>query len=162
MPLLNREQLLTLVSNLKIDGKHSCWIFRRKPNWHGYGQVGNKNGGTQVAHRAFYEYLKGKLKKNILLHHICENKMCVNPFHLKPLTQREHGILHRPKVCKRGHPLTKDNVYKNWKQRYCKMCHRFRYEKYRLKQRKEKILLGGGMLNRVVYKLESNNDGAEV
>lgn len=162
MALLNKEQLLTLVSNLKIDGKHSCWIFRRKPNWHGYGQVSNRTGGTQVAHRAFYEYLKGKLKRNVFLHHICENKMCVNPFHLKPLTQREHGILHRPKFCKRGHAMTGNNVRKNWKQRYCKQCHRLRYETYRLKKRREKILLSGGVLNRVVFNKEVSDGGDEL
>lgn len=163
--MLNKKQFLTLISNLKINGKHSCWIFRRRPDWHGYGQVNNRTGGSQVAHRAFYEFIYGRLNKNIVLHHICETKMCVNPFHLKPLTHIEHGKKHRPKVCKKGHPMTGDNVRKNWKQRYCNMCHRLRYERYRLKLRTQKLLLSGGDVAvgmGGLFNKESKHDGDEL
>lgn len=136
--MLNKNQLRILISNLRIKSRHSCWLFDRKPTPHGYGQIGARKG-TVRAHRALYEFFYGRLNSKKLLHHICENKMCANPSHLKPMTQREHGLHHRPKFCKNGHPMKGENVMSNWKQRYCRECHIIRRKKYRLKLQQKKL-----------------------
>jgi hypothetical protein len=75
-----------------IDPDTGCW------NWDG-GVLRGRGllfvGGRQVyAYRHVYEQTHGPLAEDIRLHHRCENKLCVNPAHLEPMTQSEHLKLH--------------------------------------------------------------------
>lgn len=92
--------------------------------------LGNYKSG--YIHRLIYEEKYGELPKGYHLHHLCDNKLCVNPEHLIPLTAKEHFRLHSiPKaakyyqsltVCGKGHELSSTNSGK----RICKTC---RYER---------------------------------
>lgn len=77
-----RDKLLS-----RIDQTESCWEWTGKRyiygQWHG-----------QPAHRAVYEEFVGPIGDGLHLHHICENKICVNPDHLEPLTPEEHKARH--------------------------------------------------------------------
>lgn len=42
-------------------------------------------------HRLLWEETHGPLADGIDLHHVCENKLCVNLGHLVPLTHGEHA-----------------------------------------------------------------------
>lgn len=46
------------------------------------------------AHVVVYELLVGRVPPGWHLHHKCEQKGCVNPKHLTPLTPSEHARLH--------------------------------------------------------------------
>lgn len=78
-----------------------CWIFR-VGNEYGAAYIGN--GEQAIAHRLFYEHHIGAIPDGLVLDHLCRVKMCVNPEHLEPVTQRENCIrglpykksLHRP------------------------------------------------------------------
>lgn len=67
-----------------------CWL------WHGnilnreYGSF-KVNGEFNLAHRYSYEYFIGKIKKGLVIDHLCQNKPCVNPYHLEMVTQRENN-----------------------------------------------------------------------
>ena len=61
-----------------------CWIWLGRISSCGYGP-----------HRQEYEKARGPLSKAYHLHHECEQRACVNPDHLTPLTPAAHGALHR-------------------------------------------------------------------
>lgn len=114
-------------------GPDGCW------NWTGsragsrggffYGRI-NLQGRTSVyAHRWSYEYHRGEIPDGLEIDHLCHNKLCVNPWHLEPVT----GAVNRARiakalsdVCKYGHPYTPENTY--WRPgrygRMCKTCRR--------------------------------------
>jgi hypothetical protein len=106
------------------DGPDGCWL------WTG-GRAGSTSvygiftSGTRAsdpktyAHRYSYEMFVGLIPNDLVIDHLCRNKLCVNPDHLEAVTQQENlarrpwAIVHRPqpnirlKVCRSGrHDLT--------------------------------------------------------
>lgn len=71
-----------------------CWVWQRKVTSKGYGIVGDGAGGEIHAHRSVWLRERGPLEPGQHLHHECENRRCVNPDHLVPLTHAEHMALH--------------------------------------------------------------------
>ena len=105
-----------------------CIRCKNKPAVRGYGrrQVGGK---LVYEHRLAYQ--KANPAENItgkIIHHICDNRWCINPKHLRSVTQKEHsaahglaGIakIHSEKTHgKCGHLFDKFNG----RQRYCSVC----------------------------------------
>lgn len=89
------------------------------------------------AHRFAYELLVGPIPDGLVIDHLCNNTLCVNPAHLRPTTSAEN--VRRGSIkpfCKRGHPRTPENLY--WIDGYgrCKICCRadVRRRKERLKR----------------------------
>lgn len=76
-----------------------------------------------------YESLIGPWPGRMEPHHTCENRWCVNPWHIEPLTKTEHARLHggsaeRAKThCPKGHPYNGSNlmVERNGNRR-CRTC----------------------------------------
>lgn len=60
-----------------------------------------------------WEEAFGPLPKGMQIHHLCENRLCVNVDHLVALTPQQHNALHaqskQRSVCSKGHPLTGKN-----------------------------------------------------
>lgn len=74
----------------KIAKTESCW------NWigslrskKGYGCF-TVNSKTVAAHRYSYQLYVGDIPKGMQLDHTCNNRCCVNPEHLEPVTNREN------------------------------------------------------------------------
>lgn len=108
-----------------------CWEWTGAVTWSGYGQI--KSGAKIVyAHRHMYELLVGPIPDGLQIDHLCRNRVCVNPSHLEPVTNRENTIRgegptaknSRKTHCKRGHELSGSNVYTKLSQpgRECKAC----------------------------------------
>lgn len=55
----------------------------------GYGWI-RLNGTSGPAHRAAYEQAHGPVPPNIRIDHICRNKACVNPAHLRKATPAQN------------------------------------------------------------------------
>jgi hypothetical protein len=84
---------------LYVTKTSACWLWTGALTRRGYGHfafVDPKQGRRRQigAHRFSYELIHGPLPKDILVHHKCENKLCVNPDHLEALTALEHRRTH--------------------------------------------------------------------
>ena len=72
-----------------IAGNDECWECKAPKGPLGYAQIGNKKGSTYV-HRIAYELMVGPVPAGKELDHICRNRGCVNPSHLRLCTRSEN------------------------------------------------------------------------
>jgi hypothetical protein len=93
------------------------------------------------AHRASYETFRGEISAGMTIDHLCRVRRCINPAHLEVVTAYENVMRgegptarqRRQTHCKRGHPLTEDNLIGfpgTRTKRDCKLCHRERNRRY--------------------------------
>lgn len=124
------ERIFRLISFNKSTG---CWDWTGNKNKTGYGRV-RYLGDKVLIHRLMFSWITGKglskiiSRDNLILDHICNNKSCCNPTHLR-LTTHKVNMLRgngpsareaRQTHCKNGHLLpTKKNKYGR---RICKIC----------------------------------------
>lgn len=66
-----------------------CWLWLRGENEHGYGYF-RIDGKTVKAHRVSYVHWKGEIPSGMDVDHVCHNKPCVNPDHLRTATRAEN------------------------------------------------------------------------
>lgn len=68
-----------------------CWLWLRTihPKTR-YGMVTDGPRGSGSAHKAFYRHLVGEVPDGMVLDHLCRVRHCVNPAHLRVVTQREN------------------------------------------------------------------------
>lgn len=119
-----------------ITGKDGdCW------NWSGYTEKGRysrfdikmQNGKFCwfYAHRLSFFIFNGKIDNSLVIDHICKNRGCANPDHLRQVTN-EYNVIensvgplakHSKKThCPLGHEYTGSNLGKSKRGRYCKSC----------------------------------------
>lgn len=141
-----KRRLLEIVIEKNDNG---CWIVG-PPYTKGYrgfaiSGIGPTGRLGTFAHRASYMAFKGRIPEGLQVDHKCRNTHCINPDHLRPLTQRDNvlagvGVASenaKKKFCKRGHPLSGDNLRivktKNSSgfARNCKACAKMHDERYR-------------------------------
>jgi hypothetical protein len=66
-----------------------CWTWLLRKSKHGYGNVRVK-GKDLLAHRWYYEQARGPIPEGLQLDHLCQNRDCVNPDHMEPVTPLEN------------------------------------------------------------------------
>lgn len=128
-------RVLRIFSKINFDGPGGCWEWTGTLKTKGYGGIRIFEGGGRevLAHRHIWHLLRGSLPTHIHLHHKCENKRCVNPDHLQPLTPREHFAITPQNIasagtwvggkCRSEHPLTEENLYVSPSgHRRCRTC----------------------------------------
>ncbi len=134
----------------QVVDKGFCWEWQGHTDTAGYGSMDTPAlrrvvGNLYSAHKIAYVLLIGPVPEGLTLDHLCRNIVCCNPSHLEPVTNvvnvmRGNGwgaINARKTECKRGHPLSGDNIYLATKKnksgstyvnRNCRACQRVRYE----------------------------------
>lgn len=130
------------------EGKNGCIEWTGTKDDRGYGTISatpRKNLKKNIkAYRLSYRLFNGKLQRGLVIDHICRNKSCVNPKHLRQVSYRDNIINSdscfatnaRKTICKRGHSLMdKDNLLKSKNNtRHCKKCfYEYHLPKYRKK-----------------------------
>ena len=119
-----------------------CHIWIANTSTKGYGRAWW--GGRDVqAHRVAYEMARGQIPQGLVIDHICRNRLCVNPAHLRAVTTRQNVLensvgvsaVHAKKThCIRGHEFTPDNTRPH-RGRSCRACDR----QWRLMARARKL-----------------------
>ena len=91
----------------KIDpegGLNACWPFLGQVTLNGYAHIRQGQRKTIKAHRWIYEHFHEVSLGDLVVMHLCDNRACCNPTHLKAATQKEN---------------MKDMVLKNRKKKIC-------------------------------------------
>jgi hypothetical protein len=86
-------EFVEFMRQVKTNGAEGCWIWTGRRHRHKYGQF-NQDGETCWAHRLMYRHFVGPIPKGLVVDHICENKDCVNPRHLKAVTLSQNNLLY--------------------------------------------------------------------
>lgn len=73
----------------KVDKSGECWEWTAA-RARGYGRF-----DTNLAHRISYELTYGAIPDGAQLDHVCHNRGCVRPEHLRPATNKENAENHR-------------------------------------------------------------------
>ena len=124
-----------------------CLLWQAQTDKDGYG-VFHLRRRNRRAHRVAYYHAFGPIPAGMVVHHVCRNRSCVNPQHLKCVTPRENTLSNSVSLpainaqkthCPAGHEF--DRVYSG--QRYCSVCDREKKKRLRLKWKAEGELLVG-------------------
>jgi len=93
IPLL--EKILT---KIRIDEDTKCWVWCGQITKVGYARQKVSKRKKLPVHRFMYNFFFDDLSRKQIVHHICENRICVNPIHLQAMTQSGHGKLLNQKL----------------------------------------------------------------
>lgn len=95
-----------------------CMTFPNKPTKEGYVRFSRKYKMV-YAHRWFYEQWHGEIPADKEIDHICRNRACINPLHLRAVDHKTNmrnsklSIINNG-VCQRGHIIaTIEDVYEH-------------------------------------------------
>ena len=107
---MSRPDLITrFMRKVHIDTVTGCWDWVGSLN-KGHGRFWFV-GSSTYAHRVSYEIFIGPIKEEVV-HHVCRNRGCVNPFHLEQRSNKwnllegngYYAVNARKTHCPEGHP----------------------------------------------------------
>lgn len=126
---MERTALARFEAQYHPEPNSGCWL------WRGYLRRGYATfwfqGKNVPAHRFAYEMYRGPIPEHLNLDHACNTESCVNPSHVRPMTQRENVLRGRglsannarKTHCPEGHALRGDNlVFTRDGARHCRIC----------------------------------------
>jgi len=126
-------------SKIEFIPFHECWEWTGGITNHGYGFMANWPKGNVYAHRYSLSLIED-LKENKVIDHICQNRSCVNPKHLRQVdigtnileNSKSIAALNKAKThCLRGHEFTEDNTYIcSKRKRNCRACRKTTYAEF--------------------------------
>ena len=119
---------------------NGCLLWLGTLNGKGYGLFSIHRFGTVRASRIAWLLVHGPIPPGLVIDHLCRNRRCVNPGHLRVVSNRENvlcgngsaAVRHRQTECLRGHELSGANVYVGPDgTRECRICKRQRLRAWR-------------------------------
>lgn len=118
-------------------GESPCWNWLGHVMPNGYGQF--RWPGGSLAHRYAYTLWIGPIPDGMVIDHLCRNRKCVNPSHLRAISQGDNiraGVRKTQQTeCRNGHPLTGDNLKPTASgRRQCRACQVEANRRYRLRR----------------------------
>lgn len=114
---LDEDELRKFLQHVNIiDDLFSCWTWQGGIFSTGYGRFRQKRR-EELAHRISYFHFKGDIPVGTELHHICQNKLCIRPEHLRPMTSSEHIRL---RTLKHGRYAGESAKYQQYKRKRSK------------------------------------------
>lgn len=126
----------------KIAG--GCWNWKAGRSSGGYGRFAPSHNKTVYAHRASLLLADISIPDGMVVDHVCRNRGCVNPEHLRVVTPRVNSLENSEAVtasnavkthCDQGHELSEYNLYPHSKgYRICLTCARVQWDKQNAKR----------------------------
>lgn len=131
----------------QLVSEGDCLVFKGTTLPNGYTQIYGPDKYYRT-HRLVYQECVGPLHDDLVIDHICRNRACVKPSHLRQITNEENVMIGegpaaknaRKTHCDSGHEFTNQNTYfytdagrpgKTF--RGCKACRRKSLKKWRAK-----------------------------
>jgi len=121
--------------NSKWTEHGDCHLWNGPLDKDGYGTFYFRKKNRR-AHRVAYYFYNGAIPDGMVIDHICKNRNCVAPSHLRCVTVAENILTNSRTVsaqnamkthCKNGHVFDR----KYGKQRYCSICDRAKQNRLR-------------------------------
>lgn len=129
-----------------VREENGCIAFKGNIVAGGYGQMHADSGGPLYAHRFSYQMFVGEIPHGLVIDHLCRNRHCVNPDHLRAVTHYENTIIgispqainSRKTACPQGHIYDDTNTYYWNGDRQCRICRKINFKNYK-RRRHERI-----------------------
>lgn len=112
-PIIIPDRVAERAATRYVEDENGCHVSTYSVASHGYAQIGWQQQGGRwvvVAHRASWVYAHGtQIPEGMTIDHLCKNRRCVNPEHLRLLSnfenaRRTSGDDWPIGECKHGHP----------------------------------------------------------
>lgn len=121
-----------------VDSDGACWPWLGCTS-RGYGRL--KVAGRMIqAHRHAAELSGIPIPKGKVIDHVCRNRACCNPSHLRAVTMRQNVLENSAGLaaanvlkthCPRGHEYNSRNTRVVGTRRHCRECNRLREQERR-------------------------------
>lgn len=132
-----------LVKHADVTGD-GCWPWQAATTEDGYGVV-TIHWHSYRPYRLMLQLHTGQpIPEGMPVDHVCRNRACIRPDHLRVVTAQVNSIennvgpsaINAAKThCKRGHPLSGDNLIRTSDGRACRTCQRAHERRWKARRR---------------------------
>lgn len=147
---MKEREAARFLSSWTPEPNTGCWLWLGPITAKGYGLFSNRIMRGKKAHRYSWTLRNGPIPEGMVVDHICRERSCVNPDHLRLATPRENALENslsptalnaRKTHCPNGHAYDEENTHTyplvgGWG-RKCRACGRMHHNsRYALQTRK--------------------------